>query len=107
MGCGWRVARSFIERALVYELLLQSAVQLSLQRLPLLTPQASRFHCCCCCSCDCSTDVSSQAEGLSSGGGKQGDALNEDSRSVPPCYKAQHAAGNKLRYQLHYTLTAA
>ncbi|KAF6254987.1 hypothetical protein COO60DRAFT_1641921 [Scenedesmus sp. NREL 46B-D3] len=30
---------------------------------------------------------------------------SQDSRAVPPSYKAQHAEGNKLMYVLHYSLT--
>jgi hypothetical protein len=32
---------------------------------------------------------------------------SEDSRAVPPCYKAQHAEGRKLQYLLHYSLTSS
>ncbi|WIA19448.1 hypothetical protein OEZ85_004063 [Tetradesmus obliquus] len=31
----------------------------------------------------------------------------EDTRAVPPCYKAQHAEGHKLKYLLHYSLNSS
>ncbi len=38
-------------------------------------------------------------------GSGSGSHAGDDARSVPPCYKAEHAAGRKLRYLLHYSLT--
>ncbi|KAG1659542.1 hypothetical protein FOA52_016165 [Chlamydomonas sp. UWO 241] len=42
----------------------------------------------------------------SAGAETRGNLSGPDTRAVPPCYKAERAAGKHLRYQLHCTLAA-